>query len=145
MAYTVKHYMAKTPNTIDVDSTVTAAAKVMASDADHAGYVLVLEHGRPVGMVTERDIVNRVVADERDPAQPLLSEIMSSPLRAVDPDDTLLQAATQIQTHDVRKLVVMRGDIVYGVITANEIAQRCGEYVDNTAKDIIRWSALLDV
>jgi CBS domain-containing protein len=137
--------MIKDTNTIDVDSTVVDAAKVMAADDRYEGYVIVLRKGKPIGIVTERDIINRALAHELDPTQTTIAEIVSIPLRTIDPDDDLMKAATSMREYNVRKLVVMRDEIVYGIITAKEIAQRCGEYVDRSVKDIIRWSSPLSI
>ena len=145
MSYQIKHYMIKETNTIDFDSTVAEATKVMASDTSYGGYVIVLKKGQPVGIVTERDIINKALAKELAPSKTKVSEIMSTPLRTIDPNDDLMKAATLMREHNVRKLVVMRNDIVYGIITAKEIAQRCGEYVDRSIKDIFRWSSPLGI
>ena len=145
MSYRVKDYMIKETITIAFDSTVTEAAKVMAVDKNKEGYVIALKEGKPVGIVTEIDIITRALAKDLDPSKLKVSEIMSTPLRAIDPDDDLMMAAKLMREYNVRKLVVMRGDIVYGVITAKEIAQRCGEYVDRSVRDIIRWSSPLGI
>ena len=145
MSYQVKNYMIKEINTINLDATVAEAAKVMAADKSYEGYVIVLKKGEPVGIVTERDVINKALAKDLDPSKTKVSEIMSTPLRTVDPDDDLLKASKLMREHNVRKLVVMRDEIVYGIITTKEIAQRCGEYVDRSIKDIIRWSSPLGI
>ena len=105
----------------------------------HIGSLIVEKYNTPVGIVTERDIVNRVLARDLDPSKIKVSEIMSSPLVSVDPDDDLLKASELMQEHKVRKLAVMRNDIIYGIITANDISQHCGDYVDRSIRDIYRW------
>ena len=145
LSYQVKDYMVKEIKTVTADATVIEGAKVIAADENAEGYAIVLKEGRPVGIITERDIVNRALAKDRDPSMIKVSEIMSSPLVTIDPDDDLLQASKLMQEHKVRKLVVMKGEIAYGILTADDIAQHCGDYVDRSIRDIIRWSAPLGI
>jgi CBS domain-containing protein len=143
MPYQVKDYMKKKVNTIDESATVTEVAEVMAADEDFEGYVVVLQNGRPWGMATERDIVNQVLARARDPATTKIAEIASTPLITIDPDEDLLTAAQVMHDRNVAKLVVARSNILYGIITEKIITHRCGEYVDQSIKDITRWSTPL--
>ena len=53
---------------------------------DKVGYIIVLEKGRPVGIVTERDLVLKVMAEDKNPKEAKISECMSSPLVTIDPD-----------------------------------------------------------
>lgn len=145
MSYQVRGYMTKEVVTIDYDATVTEAAKEMADNKNYEGYAIVLKKGKPAGIVTERDITNKIVAKELDPSKTKVSEVMSAPLITVDPDDDLLKAAELMQKNNVRKLVVIRNEIIYGIITAKDIAQHCGDYVDRSIRDIIRWTAPLGI
>ena len=128
-------------NPIDYDTTVRDAAKVMGVSS----YVIVLKKGKPVGIVTERDIINNVLATERDPAIIRVSEIMSSPLLTVDPDDDLVKASQLMREHNVGKLVVMKKNILYGVVTDLTITRYLREYVERSIRDIIRWTAPLGI
>ena len=145
MSYFVKDYMIQEVNIIDYEATVTDAAKVMATDKNYEGYVIVLKKGKPIGIITERDMVNKVLAEELVPSKIGISTIMSAPLITFDPEDDLLQAPKLMQKHNVRKLVVIKNNIIYGVISAKCIAQRCGDYVDKSIKDIIRWTGPLGI
>ena len=122
------------PNSVKV-------AKLMAADELYEGYAIVLKEGKPAGMVTERDLVKKVLAKDLDPSKTKVAEIMSTPLVTVHPDDDLLKASTLMQAHKVRKLVVVDDEIIYGIITAKDIARRCGEYVNKSVRDAIRWTA----
>jgi signal-transduction protein with cAMP-binding, CBS, and nucleotidyltransferase domain len=145
MSYQVKEYMTKEVNTIDCDVTITEAAMAMSADEKKEGYVICLIKGKPVGIVANIDIVNKVVAKKRNPSKTRVAEVMSTPLVTVDPDDDLLKASGLMKERNISRLGVVRDDVIYGVITANNIAQRCGEYVDRSVRDIIRWSAPLGV
>lgn len=145
MSYQVKDYMTKKVNTIDCDVKVTEAAIAMSVDEKKEGYVICLVKGKPIGIVANIDIVNKVVAKKLDPSKTSVAEIMSTPLVTVDPDDDLLKASSLMRERNVSRLGVVRDDVIYGIITANIIAQRCGEYVDRSVRDIIRWSAPLGI
>jgi len=145
MVSQVKKYMTKEVTTIDYDETATEAANMMAADKDYKGYVIVLKKGKPKGIVTERDLVNKVIVGGLDPAKTSVSEIMSTPLITVDPEDDLLKATQVMKEHNVRKLIVIRDEIIYGIITAKIISQNVQDYVDRSIRDIVRWTASLGI
>jgi len=77
--------------------------------------------GKPVGIVTERDIVTRLVSEGRAPKAVIAKEIMSSPLRMVEPDMNLIDALRLMDKLNVRRLgVIYKGDLV-GLITDRDI------------------------
>ena len=145
MSYQVKDYMTKEVITIDYNATVTEAAKTMVVKENYEGYVIILKKGKPLGIVTERDIISKVLAEELDPSKTNVPEIMSAPLITVDPDDDLLKASQLMKEHNVRKLVVVRNEIIHGIITAKGIAQHFRGYVDRSVRDIIQWTAPLGI
>ena len=145
MGSQVKKYMTKEVNTLDYDAKVTEAASLMASDKEYEGYVIILRKGKPVGIVTERDLVNKVLVGGLDPAKTSVSDIMSTPLITVDPEDDLLKATQVMKEQNVRKLVVVRDEIIYGIITARIISQNVQDYVDRSIRDIVRWTASLGI
>ena len=145
MVCQVKKYMTKEVATIDYDSTASEAANLMATVKVYEGYVIVLQKGKPKGIVTERDLVNKVLVRGLDPAKTSVSEIMSMPLKTVDPEDDLLKASRVMKEQNVRKLIVVRDDIIYGIITAKIISQNVQDYVDRSIRDIIRWTTSLGV
>ena len=134
----VKDYMDKEVPTTEESQLSTEAAKTMMKSGK--GFLIVLQNGQLTGIVTEKDFVNKIVAAERDPLNVKVRDIMSFPLITIDPDEDLLRASEMMQKHDVRRLPVTRGGIIYGVITARDIARQAGEYVEREVKDILRWS-----
>jgi len=141
MSYTVKDYMEKDVPTLGDTATVTEAAKKMAKAGK--GFLVILKEGQPSGIVTEHDFVQKVIAKELDPKKLLIGQIMSTPLITIDPDEDLLKASQVMRENNVRRLPVVRDDIIYGIITANDIALHCGDYVDKTVRDIVRWTTPL--
>jgi signal-transduction protein with cAMP-binding, CBS, and nucleotidyltransferase domain len=130
--------MDKTFMTIDIGQPVRDAAKMIA-DGEQA-YIIVTDKGTPKGMIASRDIVAKVVAPGKDLDKTMVGDVMSSPLVTVDPDEDLIKASEMMAKQNVRRLAVVKGGIIYGVITTRDIAQRCGDYVDKSVKDILRWS-----
>jgi CBS domain-containing protein len=140
MSYVIKDVMTKNVVTVDRNDSVLDAAEAMAQDPDAAGYVVVLQQGKPTGIVTERDIIHKVIAQKLAPMKTLVSSIMSTPLITIDPDADFLTAPERMQEHNISKLVVVKDDILYGVITAKTIATQCTTYVNQTVRDMVRWT-----
>ena len=137
MAYAVKTYMDRTFPTIDVESTVHAAAQIIAEG--NRGFVVVLEKGLPKGIVSSLEIVSRVVAGALDTSKVKVREVMM-PLVTVDFEEDLMKASEIMLRRNLSWLAVVKDGIICGVVTAQGIAERCPEYVDWAVKDIFRWS-----
>ena len=131
--------MRTTINTIDADAKVIDATKIMGTSS----YVIILEKGKPVGIITERDIIGKVLAKDRDPKKVSVTEIMSAPIITIDPDDDLVTASSVMRENGIGKLIVMREEIVYGVITNMIISRHFQSYVDAAIRDMIRWTPSL--
>jgi CBS domain-containing protein len=138
MSYYIKDYMDKEFPTIEVEAKVVDAAKIL--DKQKKGYIIVLEKGKPYGIVTEWDMVSKVLAAEMDPKMLTVRQIASSPLVTIDPDQDLLKASELMQKKNIKRIPVVKGGVIYGVVTSMNIAQKCGEYVNKSVKDILRWS-----
>jgi CBS domain-containing protein len=102
---------------VDAATTVVAAAEVM--DRSGVGTVLVTDGGRLVGIVTDRDIVVRGVA-RRSPLDARIDAVMSTELQTIDADADLHDAAAVFAEHPVRRLPVVDGDDVVGVLTVDD-------------------------
>lgn len=138
MSYYVKDYMDRDFPTIQVEASAVEAAKAL--NTTKKGYIIVLEKGKPLGIVTEWDLVSKVLAAEKDPKKLSLRQVASTPLITVDPDKDLIEASELMQKNGVKRLPVVKGGVIYGVITSTNIAQKCGEYVNKSVKDVLRWS-----
>jgi CBS domain-containing protein len=111
----------KGPNvvTADADEPVLSAALLMNKHG--IGGVVVTEGGRVVGVFTERDVLRRVVAERRDPADTRLREVMTSPVISCRPDTDLDECRKLVTERRVRHLPVMQGDALVGIITSGDI------------------------
>ncbi len=108
---------------ISVDATITAneAAKMM--EDTKVGAVIVMENNTPIGIVTDRDFAIKIVAHAYQITTPV-KQIMSSPLIATSPDETVLMAADLMYSRDIRKLPVIDNDKVIGIVTASDLVKQ---------------------
>lgn len=88
----------------------------------HVGTFIVTEDDKPIGMVTDRDIVIRCLARDNDPDEMLVSEIMSEPIEAVYEDASPTTALEMMADREVRRLVVKDAlDVPVGVVALDDI------------------------
>ncbi|MBI3115818.1 MAG: CBS domain-containing protein [Thaumarchaeota archaeon] len=107
--------------TIEASKTAIDAAKVMA--AQGVGCLLVVSPAKKaVGIVTERDLVSRVLAESFDPTKILVSDVMTTPLWTVSSDLSSAKAAEVMVRYKVRRLPVVDEDVLLGIITATDLA-----------------------
>jgi CBS domain-containing protein len=125
MAKSIRECMTPSPETVDTGSTAVEAAKQMKK-AD-AGMIPVVQDGKLVGTVTDRDIALRVVAEGKDPETTTVGEIASKDLVTVEPDKDLSEALNLMARHQVRRLPVVEGDSFVGVIAQADVAQSADE------------------
>ena len=126
MAKKVREVMTSNPCTIDADKSVAYAAK-MLRDED-VGVAPIVEGDRLVGVLTDRDIAVRVVAEGRDPEQVKAREIASTDLVTLDPDQDLDEALRLMARNQVRRLPVVEEDgRVVGIVAQADVAQEADE------------------
>ena len=117
---TVKDLMTKNVVTIDVNKTVVEAAALMSEN--DIGDLIVMEDNTPVGIVTERDFVRRVLAEGKS-TESKVSEVMTRPLKVIDPDAPIKEAARRMVNKRIRRLPVIKDNKLVGIITAADFAR----------------------
>jgi len=125
---------------VTVDESVSVAEAAAKISEKGKGCAIVLSRCKPIGMVTERDITYKVVAKGLNPRKVKVGEIMSTPLVEVDPDADLVTAAKIMDEHKIRRLAVIRKGILYGVISALDIARNLEGYVETELRKILRYA-----
>src|SRR5688500_806927 len=110
--------------TASPESAVQAVATLMR-DLNVGSVVLVDDSGRPVGMVTDRDLTIDALADAADPGTPV-RDCATAPVVTGDSDMDLDEAAALMVTHRIRRLPVMDQDALVGIVTLDDIAVRTG-------------------
>lgn len=116
----VSAHMRKDFVVLDEETPVTEAVRKMRERGVTS--VLVSKEGRITGIVTERDVLYRVVAEGRDPRSVRLREIKSSPLVTVSPQTKVSDAIALMSQKGIRRVVVTEGDRVVGVLTMLSLA-----------------------
>lgn len=120
----VKDIMSKTVSTVNVNQTIFEAAEVMSSK--DISCVVITDGTSPVGLITEKDIVGKVVAKKK-PTETKVSEIMSKNLITVDPDASLKEAARLMSTNKIRRLPVLKQDKLVGIVVASDLVRNLGK------------------
>lgn len=101
------------------DSSVAEAARMMREKKHDC--VIITESGKPVGMLTLKDVVYKVVAEGKDPRKVKVRELISRPLITVDPETKLGDAIRIMFREDIRRLPVVKADKILGVIILREV------------------------
>jgi CBS domain-containing protein len=120
----VKTFMTTNVVTIDVQNTVLEAAKLMHQQ--DVGDLVVLEGKAPKGIVTERDLVRRVMAQKK-PLETKVSEVMSSPLITIEEESSLRDAARKMTKNRIRRLPVIKENKLVGIIAASDFARHLSD------------------
>ncbi|HEX2112516.1 MAG TPA: CBS domain-containing protein [Gaiellaceae bacterium] len=121
----IRDVMTSNPKSCETSTTVIEAARVMAQE--DVGPVPVVEGERVVGIVTDRDIVVRVVAEGRDPNSTTIGEIASSDLVTVEPDTNLDEALRLMAQNQVRRLPVVERERLVGIVAQADVARAADE------------------
>ncbi len=112
-------WMSKSVTTITKEKTVYEAAKLM--DELNIGSLPVVEKGVPIGIVTERDIIRRAVAKDKDIHKTKINEIMTKDPVTVDDDTSILEVSRIMSEHNFRRVMVVKKGKLLGIVTAKDI------------------------
>jgi CBS domain-containing protein len=120
MAQKVREVMTPSPVSLRSSEPLTEAARAMR---DHGiGSILVVDDGEFQGLITDRDIVVRAVADEQDPASTPISEVCSSDLTVVGPDDDADMAVMRMREKAIRRIPVLDDGVAIGIVSIGDMA-----------------------
>jgi len=116
---TVKGIMTAPVITTDIDSSVQEAARLMTEK--RIGSIVVTKEGKPVGIATERDILQRVVAKGLDASTVKMKMIMSQPLITINEEMPILQAIRTMEKNKVRRLLIVKNNKLVGIATQRDL------------------------
>jgi CBS domain-containing protein len=119
---TVREVMTRNPVMLPKDTLVADAAKKMKGQ--DIGDVVVMDDGSIYGIVTDRDIVIRAIAENRDPRQTRLGDIATTKLVTVRPDDDVNTAIDMMRKNAVRRIPVVERGAPIGIVSLGDLAQR---------------------
>lgn len=117
---TVKDFMRTNIVKLDINKSAWEAAKLMKEN--DKGSVLVTVDGVVQGIVTERDVLYKIAAEDLPASKVLLKKIMSGPIISTTPDTPITEAMRSMAKHHIRRLVVMEGGEPIGMIGLRSIA-----------------------
>jgi signal-transduction protein with cAMP-binding, CBS, and nucleotidyltransferase domain len=112
--------------TANESKSVSEVSKQM-NESGKGSVIVVDQNNRPVGIVTERDVVRKVVALDKDPKKITASEIMSKPLISVGPEAYVYDAALIMTKYRIRRLPIVRDNTLLGIVTSTDLARRVYE------------------
>jgi len=120
----IKDYMSKTVRTIDSEKSVQATATKM--DSYNISCIVVTKDKKPVGIVTEKDFVSKVVKMDLDPKTPI-KKIMTNKLISIDINGTDVEASRIMYVNKIKKLPVMSKKKLVGIITQTDMLRIMAE------------------
>ncbi len=129
----VKNIMTKAVISVDASVNVNEAAKIM-EDAK-VGAIIVMENNTPVGIITDRDFAVKIVAHAYPITTPV-KQIMSHPLIGVDPEESVWTVADLMYARGVKKIPVIDGDTVVGIITATDLVNQFAVSTEEDMKNM---------
>ena len=116
----MRDIMSAAPVCMAPGESVSAAARAMKEHG--SGSVLVLTDGRLSGLVTDRDITVRVLAEDRDPRTTRIGDVCGGELVVLGPDDDLAEASRLVRDRAVRRIPVLRDGTPVGVVSTGDLA-----------------------
>ena len=137
MSRTVGDVMTKDPKTLDEGAPLVAAAKLMRDD--DIGTVIVTSGDEVRGILTDRDIVIRAVADDRDLAEVTVGEVCSPSVTTTTADEPVDQALRTMEQENVRRLPVIDGGRPVGLVSLGDLSEVTD--TGNTMRDIAQAPA----
>ena len=117
----VRDIMQKKVITIELQKTVQDAAVILKEK--HISFLVVVKDSKPVGVISERDIVRKIVAENVDSKSTQLEVIMSKNFKWVEPNASIESAVQKMLNNNIRRLVVLEDENLAGVITQTDLTE----------------------
>ena len=110
-------------NVITIENTKKAQDAAIILKEKEISFLVVVNEGKPVGIVSERDIVRKIVADNNESQTTPLETIMSKKFKWVEPNASIESAVQKMLNNNIRRLVVLDNDDLAGVITQTDLTE----------------------
>jgi CBS domain-containing protein len=120
MGQSIRDVMTADPHTVAADATLTDAAREMKSD--DIGAVLVEDGGSVSGILTDRDIVVRAIAEGRDPSSTKVGDVASRDVKTLTPDSSVEDAIKIVREQHVRRIPVVQNGRAAGIVSIGDLA-----------------------
>jgi len=115
----VAEVMNKTVIVMNIHSDIPSIAREMVSC--EAGSVIITENRKAIGIITERDLVKNIVAEDKRPSEVNAKEIFSTPLITIEPEKSVVEASKIMLKANIKRLPVLEKDTIIGVISTTDI------------------------
>ena len=115
----VSDVMTRNVRSVGPDATIQEAASMMKDM--QTGPFPVVEGGKVVGIITDQDVVARAVAEGRDQQSTQVRDVMTADVLSCSPDTDLREAARTMQQKQTRRLVVLQGDRLVGIVSVSDM------------------------
>jgi len=122
---------------IEGSARVTDAAVRM--NEHRIGALVVTRQDRVVGIFTERDILNRVVAAGRDPAGTKVEDVMTAPVAVCSPESTRAECRSVMKSRRIRHLPVVHDDVLFGIVSIGDLLEDHGAESDETIRLLFEY------
>ncbi len=132
----IRDIMEKNVITIEHDKSSLDAANLI--NEKDISFLVVVKDGNPIGVVSERDFVRKIVAENKQASDIPLSKIMSYKFRWVEPTTEIEDAVQKMLNHNIRRLVVLENEKLVGIITQTDLASylRSKLLIEGTVKNL---------
>jgi CBS domain-containing protein len=121
MSLKVEDVMIENVITVDEDATVMEAVEIM--NENEIGCLVVMKGNKPVGIITERDMLKRALAESRNPEKTKVNEVMTTPIITTTPTTVLEDAAKLMFEKNLKKLPVVAEGKLVGLVTLTDLAR----------------------
>jgi len=133
----ISEIMSRDVSTIQKDSSVAEAAEIMASR--NISSIVVMDADRIAGVLTERDLLKRVVAFNRNPAHTKTEEVMSCPVFSIPPNYSVFSASRTMENMNTRRLVVVENEKICGIVTQTDIFRAVKDKIQAEEETILKF------
>lgn len=117
----VKDAMTVNAITVDPSESVTKAAEIMVNEG--IGSVIIIEDEKPVGIICERDLLEKVISSDLKPSEVTAEEIMEAPLITITPSADMLDAMRLMVRNKIGHLPVVDGEKLAGIVTVRDVLE----------------------
>ena len=127
--------------TVAADASVAEVARVMGSK--RISCVVVIRPGEPAGILTEKDLIRRVVMLQKNPAETRVADVMSSPITSVPPDYSVLGVSRKMDALHLHRLVVIEDGKLCGIVTQTDIMRAVRAELERVENE--RWGWMTEL
>ena len=129
IAFKVKHIMTKEIISVDINVSMSEVGSTMVKN--NIGAVVVTKNEKPIGIITEVDIIKRCCIGKVCSEELKAEEVMASPLITIEADAAIGEAAKMMSDKDIRRLLVSEKGRIVGIITEKDVLRATLSYFEN--------------